>query len=102
MVGGQFFHRALQLERWQRLAGWRSRRSGRFPSPITSDTVRILNRARADILRELVLFFCHHGPRASQALAILKRSAVTFFVRALSLRTRMPMHSVASPPAGRG
>ena len=39
--------------------GWHagaSRRPGRFPSAVTSDTDRILNRARADILRELVLF----------------------------------------------
>ena len=60
MVGGHYFHRALQLERWEWLAAWLSRRPGRFPSPITSDTDRILNRARADILRELVLFCANH------------------------------------------
>ena len=66
MVGGHWCQRALQLERWERLEPWPSRRRGRFPSPITSDTDQTLNRARVDILRELVLFCAITGDVPSQ------------------------------------
>ena len=62
MVADQYCLVGLQLGRWERLGRFPSRLPGRLLDPVISDTDRILNRARADTLRELVLFCGHHGP----------------------------------------